>query len=833
MKVNFLFIAVIVLFFSISFSFIPTRQQKQHYITTFSRVSYEKAISNENHEASTSSLLLVKNSSKAPTIVSNTTGNYILPIEDRILVIGKNFGGSEEEVATNEVVFNIIGELPRERQAYLEYDLFGLEDFTCVSRSINEGISIGGKVVKLKYEWSHQVEKIRISELKKGLNIIRFHVPEQANFHYKIKNVRIRFGEKINNERKIILNLPSDTSHYGEYFYVSGYVQTNDETPYTLYANDIPVYVYNHHFDEVFDFSDNNDATVELKAVFEDGFVYATKIKFSKNKEYHYLFNDKWMVPIFRTRWEPLKENKLTFSGLTLFSEENSVKRGINITVLGLRNVDMPLLDPNMINVTAHYAGYRCLPHEILFDKPIEVCLAYDTALIPKGYGVEDVRTFGYNEQTKKWEMLEWERVDKENQQVISKTNHFTDFINAILKTPELPQTTGYTPTSIKEMKVADPVAHVNVIEPPKANNSGAATVSFPIIVPAGRQGLQPNLNLVYNSENTSGIPGNGWDMPIPKITVDTRWGVPRYSLTKETEEYLLNGEQLVELAIHNGDTERLPLVHMAPFRDRTNAGETFYAYRVEGAFHRIIRHGTAPSNYWWEVVDKNGTTYYYGKYHDDAHVNENCVLRDKNGNIAEWALAEVRDLYNNFVKYEYGWKGSNQVLTINQIKFVFPYKITYTGHFSTPGAYSIEFIPDLDTIVDNRISCRYGFIKKERLPIERILVKYNNEFIKGYYFKYTLGAYHKPLLCSIVEYTDTTTIDSLIMISSEKDCNELARCYWHGAKVHVFEYYNEQGLSFEPTPVTVLTNTEKQDTVFKIFTDSTIQSIGRSKGIL
>jgi hypothetical protein len=140
--------------------------------------------------------------------------------------------------------------------------------------------------------------------------------------------------------------------------------------------------------------------------------------------------------------------------------------------------------------------------------------------LIPKGYGPDDVRTFFYNEQTKRWEMLELVNIDKENQQVISKTNHFTDFINAILKTPELPQTMAYTPTSIKEMKVSDPVAHVNMMAPPTANSSGTANISYPIDVPAGRQGLQPNLNVVYNSENNTGIPGNGWDIPIPKITL-------------------------------------------------------------------------------------------------------------------------------------------------------------------------------------------------------------------------------------------------------------------------------------------------------------------------
>jgi hypothetical protein len=93
----------------------------------------------------------------------------------------------------------------------------------------------------------------------------------------------------------------------------------------------------------------------------------------------------------------------------------------MNITVMGLRNEDMPLLDANMVNVTAQYTGYRCLPHGTLFDKPIEFHLAYDSMLIPKGYGPDDVRTFFYNEQTKRWEMLELVNIDKKTNKLFQK----------------------------------------------------------------------------------------------------------------------------------------------------------------------------------------------------------------------------------------------------------------------------------------------------------------------------------------------------------------------------------------------------------------------------
>src|SRR5262249_35449268 len=103
-----------------------------------------------------------------------------------------------------------------------------------------------------------------------------------------------------------------------------------------------------------------------------------------------------------------------------------------------------------------------------------------------------------------------------------------------------------------------------------------------------------------------NGWMGMGWDLPMPAGTVDTRWGVPRYSINeagqytgKETETYMLSGEQLT------------PLAHRGDLVDRTT--DKVFHTRVEGQFKRIIRRGSNPSNYSWEVTDKNGVKYLYG----------------------------------------------------------------------------------------------------------------------------------------------------------------------------------------------------------------------------
>ena len=61
---------------------------------------------------------------------------------------------------------------------------------------------------------------------------------------------------------------------------------------------------------------------------------------------------------------------------------------------------------------------------------------------------------------------------------------------NAVVTVPDHPQAVSFNPTSMKDIKAADPGAQVNLIEAPRANKQGDARLSYPIEVPPGRQGL-------------------------------------------------------------------------------------------------------------------------------------------------------------------------------------------------------------------------------------------------------------------------------------------------------------------------------------------------------
>ena len=139
-------------------------------------------------------------------------------------------------------------------------------------------------------------------------------------------------------------------------------------------------------------------------------------------------------------------------------------------------------------------------------------------------------------------------------------------------------------PTSLKDIKLADP-AGLDSIQPPGASPSGAAQLTYPITVPPGRAGIAPSLQVGYNSEAGDGWMGMGWDVSLSHITVDTRFGVPRYG--SGTELYVFDGAELAPVDTPAGET-----------------GQRFRR-RVEGSFARIRRLGDGPTNYHWEVTEQ------------------------------------------------------------------------------------------------------------------------------------------------------------------------------------------------------------------------------------
>ena len=221
---------------------------------------------------------------------------------------------------------------------------------------------------------------------------------------------------------------------------------------------------------------------------------------------------------------------------------------------------------------------------------------------------------------------------------------------------------------SSRGCKYADPATGLASIAPPEAGSTGEATLSYPLVLPEGR-GITPGLALTYRSGATSSWVGYGWDLSVGDVSVDTTFGVPLFCPrgdeptcgNYESESYRLDGELLAPTARR---TDLEPRV--AERSDFTRVAETTYDH--------IVRHGTSPSNYFWEVRDKEGNVSWYGGHPDaggpfggpgtrttagdteanDGGIAREAILADQDHNGVRWYLSAYRDAGVNLVRYDY-----------------------------------------------------------------------------------------------------------------------------------------------------------------------------------
>lgn len=428
----------------------------------------------------------------------------------------------------------------------------------------------------------------------------------------------------------------------------------------------------------------------------------------------------------------------LAYDGARLQLGPAAVAAPVSIGVTPLSASELPKLADGLQNATAGpRRGYRFTPHPFTFQRAVQVTLPYDPAVV--GEDTDNLYTFYFDDVRSCWRPLDRVQVDKVKRVVVSNSTHFTDMINATVVVPDHPDGASFDPTQIKDIQAADPGSGVNVIAPPAPANTGEARLTYPLEVPPGRAGLEPQLGVSYSSSSANGWLGLGWDLPLQSISVDTRWGVPRYDSGKETESYMMAGEQLT------------PVAHRAAAVART--AEKVFHTRAEGKFAKIVRHGSATGGYSWEVTDKAGMRWTYGGSADST-------LTDDGGNGFLWALRDVRDRHGNVMRYHNvrvddagvaggGVPGRNLYLQ----------RITYTGNGDTEGPYSVTFIRDRELSEGRRhdvmIDGRGGFKRVTADLLRRVDVQLSGALIRRYELSYQAGAFDKTLLKSVSQFDE------------------------------------------------------------------------------
>lgn len=184
--------------------------------------------------------------------------------------------------------------------------------------------------------------------------------------------------------------------------------------------------------------------------------------------------------------------------------------------------------------------------------------------------------------------------------------------------------------------------------------HTGTGNFTVPIALPPGRNGFQPQLNLVYSTGNGNGPFGPSWGLGIPGVGRKTGKGNPRYQdyhkELKERDTFILSGAE-----------DLVPIKDIDP----TTKTATQYRPRTEGLFAKIIHHRDAQAEKnFWEVCSKDGLVSYYGTNPDDSpayppafQVTGDPAVISKPGDPARvfaWKLTLTKDPFGNRIDYLY-----------------------------------------------------------------------------------------------------------------------------------------------------------------------------------
>lgn len=289
------------------------------------------------------------------------------------------------------------------------------------------------------------------------------------------------------------------------------------------------------------------------------------------------------------------------------------------------------------------------------------------------------------------------------------------------IPTLEIPE---IIPPDVQSLAAVDgqpPSAYYPEREPAKTNlavntdlSTGALTYDYPIFSPPGRNGLNPELSLSYNSYNADNesILGLGWNLNIPYIE-----RIPRLGTMNMYSQSYFNSSLSGELTGIDFDADQ----QHGKYGAQTDYGD-FLDYEFN-------------ANNQWIVKDKYGKTYTFGR-----DLSSRQVDPDDNSRIYRWSLSDITDSNNNKIYYTY-FRDSGQL---------YPSIIYYNNDDVNQGA---RIVFNRENRADISATYHAGFEVKTRFRINRIEISYAASIKKTYDLGYTAGDNkYSSLLATITE---------------------------------------------------------------------------------
>jgi len=249
---------------------------------------------------------------------------------------------------------------------------------------------------------------------------------------------------------------------------------------------------------------------------------------------------------------------------------------------------------------------------------------------------------------------------------------------------------------------------------------TGTGNFTIPIALPPGRNGFQPQLNLVYSTGNGNGPFGLGWSLSIPGVSRKTSKGVPRYN-EGATQAALDHDNERRDVFILSGAEDLVPVSGAYP-------GRVTYRPRTEGLFAKI-EHIRDATNSYWEVGSKDGLVSVYGT--QASFGTDPATIADPSNrtHVFAWKLTHTQDPFGNRIEYAYerdsGVEGPHHwdQLNLAQIRYVDYGDDRAHPQFLVTVAFVYELRPD-----DPHSEYRPSFEIRTRKRCTRIIVRTDAE---------------------------------------------------------------------------------------------------------
>jgi hypothetical protein len=440
----------------------------------------------------------------------------------------------------------------------------------------------------------------------------------------------------------------------------------------------------------------------------------------------------------------------------------------VEVSVRCNRYLETPAPDPGMLNNTSG----PCASFEVRRLRgasPITIGIPALLERLPFGFEPKRSRAFTYDGARQIWLAQADSFVDVENKTTVSTLrDQSAKIVAGVLK---LDDNTEIKP-QLHDKRTLTDITQVDVlaghvkIDPPLVSPQGTARTKMPVVLRPMVGDLGPLFDLTYDSGGGNGLLGQGWDLDVPMIAVDTKWGVPAYDADKETETYLFGGRELLAYKKDDQSLAEPYLAHRTRPEDRTGflrPGDlTEFRVRRDEGYERVIRHGASPATYWWEVVRKNGTREIYGADPKTGNIEENAVRRSINNAIFQWGRTRLVDLDGNMAQF--AWESGNCLpATLGRLaecrSSLHLSKITYNDHASVaspPAKTDVTFIwgggsntdpPRPDQVVNGR----YGVPLVTEHALLSLRVTYGGTFYAEQRFRYRKSRFGKSLLSEVI----------------------------------------------------------------------------------